>query len=201
VNFVYLATEDMLSETVGKKLVNEHFGSVDIIPLRKAGFGYLKGKVGSFIQLARKNLVIVLTDLDAGACAATLIEKWFGKGTQLPDGLIFRVAVREIESWVMSDHKAFADFLDIDARRLARDPDGLVDPKRELLRLARGAPRELRGDLLPLRGAPTSQGLGYNARLSNFVATAWDSSRARTVSGSLNRACSRLAEARKLIEQ
>jgi len=71
-------------------------------------------------------------------------------------------------------------------------PDELADPKQSLLRLAKGAPRQVRDDLLKAIGGNVAQGLGYNARLSAWVHSDWCPQRAAERSPSLARARLRL---------
>jgi hypothetical protein len=49
---------------------------------------------------------------------------------ELPQQLFFRVAVRETESWVMSDRKRFARFLGIKEVNMPSNPNELNDPKK-----------------------------------------------------------------------
>ena len=64
-------------------------------------------------------------------------------------------------------------------------PDDLPDPKQPLLRLAKGAPKHVRDDLLQTIHGNLSPGLGYNARLSEWVNSVWNPQRAAARSPSL----------------
>ncbi len=192
----YLATEDILSETVGQRLISEFFGDVSLTTMRRGGNRYLQAKVDSFVQLAERSFVFVLTDLDLINCAPELRQKWFGRNFALPTKLHFRVAVREVESWLLADQAGFAEFLSVPRTRVPLDPDNLENPKRTLLQLASKAPRDLRMDIVSTRSSSVVQGFGYNARLIEFVSDLWAISDARQNSDSLDRACKRLEEAR-----
>jgi hypothetical protein len=182
-----VATEDELSEAVAVKLIDQVSNcdrNFDFV--RKGGFGYLKSKVDNLCQISRRPILMV-TDLDKVDCPPHLVKEWFGQRKK-PANFLFRVAVREIEAWLLADRDGLASFLNISVARIQRDPDAISDPKAYLLRLAEGAPSELRRDLLPPKGAAASQGLGYNARLKRFVDGDWSIERAAQSSDSLARA-------------
>jgi hypothetical protein len=189
-----VATEDELSEAVVCRLVIDARGNAEgLHPVRKEGNGYLRRSIDKFSETARRIPVIVLTDLDAVSCPPTLIRDWFGTKIR-PPKLIFRVAVREVETWLLADREGIGKFLHISPNRIAPNPEALPDPKRYLLNLARSAPRELRNDLLPMKGAAASQGFGYNARLREFVEAGWSAERASSRSQSLWKASRRIRE-------
>lgn len=191
---VALATEDALSEAVGKRLLIDAGYTLTPSPLlRRNGFGYLRSKMDSWCEMAKRKPVVLLTDLDASPCPVELLRNW--KGTRrIPGNLVLRVAVREMESWIMADHDALRTLVG-DRGSLPPAPDTLADPKQYLLRLvARQARRRIREDLVAENGAIASQGIGYNARLSELVATVWSPARAAQRSESLRRARLRLSE-------
>jgi hypothetical protein len=191
---VVLAMEDALSETVGRRIVDGTGSGLAVSQLlRRDGFGYLRKKLRNFCEIARHTSVLLLTDLDAKECPATLIEDW-SRGDAIPKQLLIRVAVRQVESWLLADRDGMARLLKISVRKLPRDPDALPDAKRSLLQLAQRAPRAIREDLVAESGATAAQGLGYNAVLSNFVRTSWDPSQAELFSNSLARARMRVSE-------
>lgn len=189
---IVLATEDLLSEEVGIRLAAE--AGLDVEQkLRRGGNGYLRSRIRNFCEISRFKPVFVITDLDHERCPAAMIEKWF-YGQQQTNEIVFRVAVREIESWLLADHRSISRLLGSSVSVLPREPDELADPKASLLALARRAPRGVQEDLLPEVGAIASQGLGYNSRLSELVRTSWDPDRAALRSPSLRRARVRLRE-------
>lgn len=193
---VALATEDELSEAVGKRLlVDAGFKAQPSPILRKGGSGYLRSKMDSWCEIASRKPVLLITDLDNIDCPPELLRTWVG-ARKMPGNLILRVAVREVEAWLMADHLALRSLIG-NKGALPPNPDILPDPKQHLLRLiSRLARRDIRNDLVAQNGAIASQGLGYNTRLSEFVATAWNPERAAMRSNSLFRARSRLRELR-----
>lgn len=189
---ISLATEDELSEAVGLRLAIDAGLAVHQC-FRRDGNGYLKVQIGKFCEIARFQPVVVMTDLDRARCPATLIETWLS-GRRRPANLLVRIAVREVESWLLADHKAIRGLLAVERFALPQEPDSLPDPKALLLRFASRAPRAVREDLLSVRGAIASQGLGYNNRLCDMVRSDWDPERASVHSPSLRRTRQRLAD-------
>ena len=190
---VALATEDELSESVGKRLLAETEGrlSPDLL-LRRGGSGYLRSNIDKWCELAHQLPVVLLTDLDRAPCPTKLLKQWLGKRNQ-PNDFVFRIAVRETESWLLADHVAMRQLVGKKGR-LPSDPDALPEPKSFFLSLAKSAVRDIRDDLLVQQGAIASQGIGYNARLSAFVQNIWSPERAAQRSQSLSRARTRLRE-------
>ena len=114
---VALATEDELSEVVGQKLVNDAGAGLTVtLRLRRGGFGYLRSRMRNFCELARRMPVLLLTDLDTAQCPMTLIGAW-SRNNAVPDRLIFRVAVRQVESWLLADRESIANLLKVSLRR------------------------------------------------------------------------------------
>lgn len=187
---VALATEDELSEAVGLKLLAEHpvlVSSASPMLLRRGGFGYLRARMDSWKQIARRQLVFVLTDLDRVSCPMALLEDWLGAERQCPPNLLLRIAVREVESWLLADQEALTVLMGSKVRSPG-SPDELPDPKQYLIGLAKKAPRAVKENLVPERGAKASQGLGYNRCLVEWVHAEWSPVRAASRSPSLFRA-------------
>ena len=136
----------------------------------------------------------MLIDLDTPReCPPGLIRSWI-RGALNPR-FFFRVAVMEVESWVMADRMEFADFLSIPFHRIPSPTDNILNPKEFLLSLARRSKKKaIREALVPAQGATLSVGNQYNTLLSEFVQDHWDLERAATASPSLKRTLDRLAE-------
>jgi hypothetical protein len=186
---IALATEDQLSEAVGLRLLAEASLIANSTPqlLRRNGFGYLKSRMDSWKRMAERQIVLVLTDLDKAACPLVLLEDWLGSERVCPQQLILRIAVREVESWLLADHVGLKQLIGKKGR-LPLTPDELSDPKRYLLGLAQNAPRAVREDLIAQKGSSAMQGIGYNSRLGNWVQSVWCPQRAAALSPSLDRA-------------
>lgn len=192
-----LAIEDELSEAVGTKLLSEH-GLVATQILGKSGNGYLRKKIDGFCQAARAYPVFILTDLDRLPCPVALLDEWMGQ-RNVPENMVLRIVVREIEAWLLADGEGIAELLNVSLARIPANPELLPDPKQELLALAGRAPRRIKDELLAKRGAVASQGIGYNRVLCDHVANHWSPVRAAACAPSLARARQRLGElARRL---
>lgn len=192
---VALATEDPLSEAIGLCLLAELPTPVKPgLLLRKNGSGYLRSRMDNWRKMSQRQIVIILTDLDRVTCPLALRADWLGKAP-CPANLLLRIAVREVESWVLADHVAMRELI---GKRgtLPPQPDDLLDAKQHLLKLAKLAPRLTREELVKESGTVTSQGIGYNTRLTDLVQSVWSPERASERSPSLARARRRLRELR-----
>jgi hypothetical protein len=186
---IYLAVEDELSEWVARRILKErHVHYAYGRSLRRGDFGYLKKNVGAFSNLAKGCPVLLLTDLDKYSCPPELIADWTAH--PLHPNLLFRVAVHEVESWLLGDGNGLADFLRLKKPLALGDPESLSDPKEVLLRHALKCPSRQIRDALVWRDDRTGkvyQGPDYNGTLSRFVTAHWDVSSARGKCRSLGR--------------
>lgn len=173
---IAIATEDELSEQVAIRLTSE-VGLHVVMTLRKNGNGYLRSSIGKFAAMSALHPVLVITDLDSQHSPQRLFSDWMNcKAT--PSGLLFHVAVREVEAWLLADHAGMRKLLGRSAGKLSNSPETLPDPKASLLTLAGKATRDIRMDLVGDRNGMAAQGLGYNARLGAFVRTVWQPDKA-----------------------
>jgi hypothetical protein len=93
----------------------------------------------------------------------------------LPDrtpGMLFRVAVRAIEAWLMADRQRCAAFLQVSVDRVPADPEALSYPKRALVDVARKSRSgQIVADMVPRPGTGASEGPAYASRVQEFVTT------------------------------
>jgi hypothetical protein len=106
---VNLATEDELSEVVLLRILARLKRYAVGTPYRRGGYGYLKKTIHGWNRAARCVPFIVLTDLDNCECPSRLIEDWLDSPRH--PNLLFRVAVREVEAWLLADRVNFSRFL------------------------------------------------------------------------------------------
>jgi hypothetical protein len=187
------AVEDELSEAVLRRtlaVVRPDLAIWSVLSHR--GSGYLRNRSRELNRTAAKVPVLVLTDLDDPAqCPPGLIADWLP--IQRNPGLLIRVAVMEIESWVLAHRTATAPFLGVAERLIPIDTDGIPNPKEFLVGLARRSRLgSIRSDLVPRKGSTAHVGPAYNATLSQFVAAEWDPRAASKHSESLARTIDRL---------
>lgn len=189
---IAVATEEQLSEAIALRLISEIPTPHHVtFKLGNKGNGYLRSRMSSWYQMAQQQVMVVLTDLDRANCVVEFRDQWLTNVP--PDRLVFRVAVREVESWVLADHVAMRALIGAKGV-LPIAPDELPDPKQALLGLAKRAPKQVREDLLKTIDGKLAQGLGYNARLKEWVNSQWSPHRAAERSPSLARARLRLNE-------
>ena len=190
-NRIYLAAEDELSATLGEILV-QAVGSLQVFNRKiYGGKAQLKGDVEKFLNMASNGIpVLIVTDLDAVDCAPALIAQWFPNNQfpfQIP--LMFRIAVREAEAWVLADRAGSARKLGVSPAKIPKSPDTIVNPKRELINLvAGGRSRQMQLALLPAQNSTAKVGPEYNTELGDFLRNDWDLDKAMQVSDSLKRA-------------
>lgn len=194
-NKIILVTEDLLSAAVSTKIL-AHFG-IDIVQsVIYEGQTYLQRKAPSFNKTAHEACgVFMLTDLDSpNLCPPRLIASWLHSARN--PRFLLRVAVMEVESWVMADRRAFAEFLSIPVHRVPRNTDEILNPKEFLISLVlRSKKRRLREELVATRITRTPHpGDKYNEHLSTFVKNQWDIDRAASASPSLSRTIARLRQ-------
>ena len=185
---IYLAIEDALSEAVAKKLLATS-GYQFLIKqcFRKHGNGYLKSNLDKFSNIAQMTPVLLLTDLDNEDCAPGLIRRWLGK-KKLREGLLFRVAVRETEAWLLADPEGFSSFSGVPCNKIPQGVEKLIDPKSTLIELVRRhGNRSLKADIVPEPGVCAKVGLAYNQALCLFVRDFWSPERAERGAESLAR--------------
>lgn len=189
---INLVFEDAVSEYVMTKLLS-CFGSKYLISstYQGYGFGYIKTNINGFNQAAMGVPFFILTDLDNSICPISLINEWLPKPKAT--NLIFRVAIREVEAWLLADREGFSEYTGISLKLLPREPEKEQDPKRTLINLVRSKCRKraIREDIVPIN-ANAQIGPNYNERLMQFIYQHWDLDRAKETSESLMRAYNHL---------
>ncbi|MHB1125146.1 MAG: hypothetical protein ACYC0T_20855 [Ramlibacter sp.] len=161
-------------------------------PINANGITKLIRSLPRYVQQAEHvQPVLCIADTDH-KCAVDLISEWLPYAHT--DRFLFRLAVSEAESWLLSDGEAFAAFLGVPVANLPRRPDDLPDAKREVLRLAsRSRVRLIRQEVVSPFDS-NKPGTGYNTHLCGFVRQHWRAPHAAAKSASLSRAVKRLAE-------
>ena len=194
---VILAVEDRLSDAVATKIL-ETFDAKIVKRIGFQGKSDLERKTPELNRAANGITVFMLTDLDTPReCPPGLIRSWV-RGTLNPR-FFFRVAVMEVESWIMADRMGFSDFLSVPLHRIPSPTDNILNPKEFLLSLARRSKKKaVREALVPAQGATLSVGNEYNTLLSEFVRKHWNLERAASVSPSLKRTLDRLAQGKNV---
>jgi hypothetical protein len=135
----------------------------------------------------------VLRDLDADAkCAPSFLTKLQWSSSRW---MCFRLAVREIESWILADAEGVSDFFSVRPSAIPSEPDLETDPTRTLVNLCRKSRRgPIRNGMAPKPGMSVSVGPLYEALIIEFGECVWNLDRACKRSDSLLRARRRLEE-------
>lgn len=156
------------------------------------GSGSLKAGINKYRSASHVVPHVVLTDLDRYQCPPALLNGW-GSVNRTPK-FMFRIAVREVEAWLLADREGIAEFLCIPVSKVPRDPEREIDPKRSLVNLARRSrKRRLTEELVPSAGSVAPIGPLYNVRMTEFVNGTWDINRAKINADSLSRTVERLS--------
>ena len=133
---------------------------------------------------------LAIVDLDGPpeACAPGLVSNWLNSAEP---GCLLRVAVNEVESWLLADAQGMGQYLGIQSNRIDNLPDTLTDPKQYLINLARTSRRTVAKGIVPEHGASASEGRLYTPNLAAFVRSSWDidaaCERSPSLDGCLNR--------------
>ncbi len=171
---IHLAVEDLLQRSGFADAFKADQGKIFEVGscFRRRGFGYLRKKIEGFNNAAKGTPFLVLTDLDQSECAPILMRKWLISPKQA--NLIFRVAVRAVESWLLAHRKALARFLGIPENQIPSNPDEIENPKQFLMQLAaKSRKREVREAIVPAPGSTAFIGPDYNGKLIEFVEREW----------------------------
>jgi hypothetical protein len=184
---INLVFEDVLSGAVMDKILAASRQRYLVgVRYNGGGFGWIKKRIGGFNNAAKGMPYFVLTDLDTSQCAPALIRQWL-HAPKNPN-LLLRVAVREVEAWLLGCRESFATFLSIPENRISVDVDEISNPKEFVVNLARRSKkREIRAAIVPEDGSTAKIGPDYNGRLMHFVERSWDPAVAKVHSPSLRR--------------
>lgn len=185
--FINLAVEDDLSDAVLRRIIDKVCPNFQVhVCYGKKGISYLQKNILSYNNAAKAVPYLVLVDLDQMECAPSLIKKWFTQPRH--PHLLFRIAVREVEAWLLADRKGIADFFSISQSRIPILIEEVDNPKQTLINLARLSRRiTLRDAIVPPHGSTCRQGADYNSVMIGFVQQHWDIGRACANSISLRK--------------
>lgn len=151
------------------------------------GKGALDRDLDGYNLAAQGSPWFVLRDLDHdAACAVSFLTK---KKFLPARWMCFRLAVREVESWLLADHEGVADYFRIERRLLPDNPDEEDDPTQTLVNLARKSKStRVKRAMVPKPGTSASVGPEYEGVVIEFGLNVWDIERASQRSESLRRA-------------
>lgn len=151
------------------------------------GIDHFKRQAAGFAVRGRYSPILLLADFcDIGStCVVEAVQ------TLVPDPpplAHVRLAVRELESWILASRSQVAQYFGVSAALVPLIPDAVEDPKRCLVNLARRSPyRRRRAMFVPIQGHSGVVGKDYLDGLSELLDGHWDLDTARSNSPSLER--------------
>jgi hypothetical protein len=156
----------------------------------KTGKQSLIQRVRGYANAARFFPWVVLVDLDDDdLCAPPFVSTLLAS---IPAKMCLRVAVREIEAWLLADRERVAAFLGVRVAAIPEEPETVNRPKRVVVDIARRSRRgAIRDDMVPRLKSGRIVGPAYTSRLIEFVSDetrGWRPEAALTRSLSLARA-------------
>jgi|SRR5215213_737383 len=178
--------EGPIDEAVAIKLI-EATGHIPGGRYGKRGSGYIKKKIHGFNRVARSFHYLALVDfMDANLpCPGEVVRTWL---PHREPKMLFRVVVREIESWLLADHENISIFLNISRTKVPTSPELLDDPKLELVNLARKSrSQRVRAAIAPETGSRATVGKLYTSEITIFTRLYWDLRIARRNAPSLDK--------------
>ena len=186
---IHVVSEDSLSECVATKIVKLYLKNHIPYPIHTGGGkSKILRRILQYNKSAKHLHFFIIIDLDREQCLAHFIKNCF-KNQPLKKGMIFRVAVREIESWILADINGFYNYFTIPKQKLSSNPDKLNKPKQHLVNIIDQycKKRTYKENIIPYKNSNAIVGPGYNSEMIKFIHNSWNVERARKNSESLNR--------------
>jgi hypothetical protein len=164
------AVEGIIDEAVLLRVVRASGGE----PFRiysKRGKAALKQALAGYNYAARFAPWLVILDLDNDAdCAPALVAELLPDPSSL---MRLRIAVRQIEAWILADAERAARFLGVRRTELPDAPENLLNARDALVNLARRSrSRAIQTDMAPRPDSGRSVGPAYASRLIEFASDA-----------------------------
>ena len=185
------AAEGLLDGVVLRTLIT--YSGYQIGPIYgERGVSDLLANLHGYDAAAEHAPWFVLFDLDRATCAPGLLSQVLPVRSRY---MCSRIAVREVESWLLADRERIGRFMRVPVGSVPADPDELPDPKAAMVRLASRS----RSNAIVRRMVNVAHdgrtGPAYTATLIEFVNSpdGWRPDVARRNSESLDRALTCLA--------
>lgn len=185
---INLLVEGLTDEPVARRLI-AHVGRTVGAVYPVGGTGKFKERLPQYNKAAERHPWFVMRDLDREACAVELRRRLLPKPASQ---MVFRIAVRMTEAWLLADAEAISTFFKVPVHRVPSDPEALLDPKAALVMLGMSSKeRAIREGMTPVRGARV--GREYTSLIAEFTRDHWRPTIAAARSDSLAR-CLRALE-------
>jgi hypothetical protein len=160
------------------------------------GKGLLDKNITGYNNAAQHNPWFVLRDFDHDEnCPPLLVKRLLPNPSRQ---MCFRLAVREVECWLMADTERFSDYMGISKTILPDNPESLDAPKVFVVHAAmKSTKRWIKEDVTPRPNSGAHVGPGYVSAISEFAQKHWRPEKAAKRSYSLKRCMERLRELKK----
>jgi hypothetical protein len=182
---ISLLVEGVTDEAAVTRLVEEQ-GRPVLAVYGRRGKSWIDGNISKYNSAAKYSDWIVLRDLDNDApCAGQLVARLL----PVPSPRMrLRVAVHQLEAWLLGDIDGASTFFGIARGRLPTKPETVLDPKRELVRHCRSSRlKRIREGMVPASGSTASVGPEYASLITEFSLQHWNWKAAAAVCDSLQR--------------
>lgn len=189
---VTVAVEGDIDAAVARRILAEL--GLPLGPIHgRQGKGHLDKGLRGYNNAARYAHWLVIRDLDHDAeCAPGLVTQLMPAPSTY---MCLRVAVRQIEAWLLADRSGIADLFQVPVEIVPADPETLPDAKAAVVQLAqRSRSRRFREDIVPAPNTSAKVGPGYTARMIEFATNIW---RPRAAADS----CASLASCLRAVER
>lgn len=179
------AVEGLVDEAVVRRIAG--FIGLDVNSIYgRRGKDQLTKDLNAYNTLASEENFLLLRDLDTDAdCAAALVSSLMPQPAAL---MLFRVAVREVETWLLGDPGTLSRHLSVAVAHLPVPSEVLLRPKRRLIRACHHSrSRAIRAGMIPRDGNGRDEGDEYTSRMIEYVESRWRVDRAMLACDSLSR--------------
>jgi hypothetical protein len=185
--FISLLVEGLLDEVILRQIF-AHYPQINIQACYgKQGKHFLQKRINNYNLAAIHTPFICLVDLDEDDCPIALINTWLPEGRNT--NFTLRVAVKEVEAWLLADRENFAAYMGISSGKIPPYPDDIPDPKQLIVNLARQSRiKRIRQNIVPADESTSMIGKAYISELTAFTLQKWDIDKADSNSPSLSRA-------------
>ena len=166
-HLILAAVEGPTDEVVIRRLIKEAGAATGTVYGRN-GKSVLREKIDAYNKAACRFPWVVLVDLDQDyGCAPSLRSSWIPNPAPW---MCFRIAVREVEAWLLADAERLSRFLSVPLAKFPHSPEELDHPKRIMVELAQYSRRyDIKRDMVPRVNSGRLTGPAYASRLIEFV--------------------------------
>lgn len=193
-----------------ERLFTEYYGdavSLSELCRKDGGMGKMRieRNFKKFFQIAARDPVFVLIDLDDCKCPPSLRRHWIHNvwKRDLPQKMFFCIADVEAESWLLADKKNFSGFIGIEEKDISTSSK--THKKDHLLNLIAKSKKKRRKRMFLKTKTETGRseirvGDSYNSELDKFVKGYWDPAEASKNSHSLRYLIKKIKAARQITQ-